>query len=207
MSDIKITRKTTESRVTVTMAGGPPAAGYRDKIKTPIHFLNHMIEHIVWRSGVNIGVDVELDKFALAHLICEDAGITMGRAFAEYLTEAQKTGASGYGDGVGVIDEAMAIAAVSFEGRSRFDFKSDVPIPAEAEDMKSEDLSVFLDGLAQGGSMTLHLNIVKGENSHHIWEAAFRALGVALSRALMDNHERLNMTSGVAGRIEFSIEK
>ncbi len=204
---IKVTRRTTESKITVNIGSGPVAADYRSRLNTPISFLNHMIEHIVWRSGLNIEVGIELDRFVLHHLICEDAGLTVGRAFAEYLSEAQKKGAAGYGDGVGIIDEAMAMAAVSFEGRSRFDFKSDVLIPVDAEDMKAEDLEVFLDGVAQGGNITIHLNILKGENSHHIWEAAFRAVGIAFSRAFEENPMRTGMTAGVAGRIDFEIEK
>lgn len=204
---VEVTRSTTESRVFVKIGEGPVSADYRSKLGTPIAFLNHMIEHIVWRSGINIEVQVELDRFLLHHLICEDTGLCIGRAFSEYLEKVQAGGAAGYGDGIGIIDEAMAVAAVSFESRARFDFKSDVSIPADTEDMKSEDLQVFLDGVAQGGSITIHLNIVKGENSHHIWEAAFRAIGIAFGRALEKNPSRAGMTAGVAGRIEFEVEK
>lgn len=197
---MKITRKTTESQISVALTPPPLAADYRSKINTPITFLNHMIEHIAWRSGVNIDVEVKMDKFEMAHLICEDAGITMGKVITDYLAESKGVG---YGDGIGIIDEAMAVAAVSFESRARFDFSSEVKIPERAEDMASEDLQVFLDGITQGGMFTLHVNVKKGENSHHIWEAVFRAVGIALSRAFAPDPARPEMTAGVAGKVEF----
>lgn len=197
---MKITRKTTESTISVTLTPPPLAADYRKKIDTPITFLNHMIEHIAWRSGVNVETSFKADQFVLGHLICEDTGITMGRAIGRYLEEC---GGVGYGDGIGIIDEAMAVAAVSFEGRALFDMASDVKIPERAEDMASEDLKVFLDGIAQGAPMTLHVNVKKGENSHHIWEAVFRAVGIALARAFAADPTRPEFTAGVAGKINF----
>ena len=71
---IKVTRKTTESEIEVILKGGPVAPDYRQKIDTPLPFLSHMIEHIVWRSGINIETKVKLDKFELSHLVCEDLG-------------------------------------------------------------------------------------------------------------------------------------
>lgn len=199
-----VTRETTESKITVKLSPAPIAADYRQKINTPIPFLSHMIEQTVWRCGFNIEVSVELDKFDLAHVVCEDLGQTVGRAFCEYAAENP---GGGFGDGVGIIDEAKADCAVSLEGRSLFDFSSAVEVPPVAEGMASEDLLVFLDGFAQGAGATVHLDVHKGENSHHIWEAAFRAFGVALGRAYGENPARKGMTSGVAGKITYTVEK
>ncbi|MCK9478352.1 MAG: hypothetical protein M0R40_02480 [Firmicutes bacterium] len=203
---ITVTRQSTESKIKVTLQAPPVKVNYRNAINTPIIFLNHMIEHIVWRSGLNIGVDVETDKFNLSHVICEDSGMTLGKALLQYVNENQKQGISGYGDGVGIIDEARATAAISFEGRSMLVLDKNCDIPAQAEDMHSEDLTTFLDGIAQGGSCTIHIKIERGENAHHIWEAAFRAFGIALGRALAKNPERAQMTSGVAGEIKYIME-
>ena len=75
MEKIKVTRKTTESEMSVTLDFAPLSVDYRKNINTPITFLNHMIEHIAWRSGINVITDVKLDKFCLTHVICEDLGI------------------------------------------------------------------------------------------------------------------------------------
>jgi imidazoleglycerol-phosphate dehydratase len=206
LQTITVTRKTTESEMMVRLSPPPLAGDYRKKIDTPLIFLNHMIEHIAWRSGFNVEVSVKLDKFNLAHVICEDLGIALGRAVAEYIDRSIDEGVNSYGFGVGIIDEAKAECVMSFESRSYFGFTSKVALPAYAEDMHAEDLQVFLDGFAQGARATVHLDIEKGENSHHIWEAAYRAFGIALGEALRLDPEKKGRTSGVAGRVGFTVE-
>ncbi len=202
---VTVKRETTESKITVKISPAPIAGDYRKKINTPIPFLSHMIEHIVWRCGFNIEMSIDLDKFDLAHVVCEDLGQTMGRAFYEYALSSE--GIGGFGDGIGIIDEAKAQSAVSLEGRSSFHFSSAVEIPPVTEGMQSEDLLVFLDGFAQGAKATVHLDVQKGENAHHIWEAAFRAFGVALGRTYGVDPARNGMTSGVAGEIKYTVER
>ncbi len=203
---IKITRKTTESLITVTVSEGPVAADYRTKINTPHPFLSHMIEHIVWRSGLNITTEVKLGEFFLMHVVCEDLGITLGKALAEYAEENTANGIYGFGDGMGIIDEARAVAAVSFENRAYFDMSADF-MPAETEGMNSEDLQTFLEGMAQGARMTLQIDLQRGVNGHHIWEAIYRGVGLAIGRAFSPDEKRKGMTAGVAGNIEFTVEK
>ncbi len=198
-----VKRKTSESEISVTFDKSEIAPDYRKKIKTPLPFLNHMIEHIVWRSGVNITVDCALDEFELAHLICEDVGMTVGKAFAKY---AYENGIKGYGSACGIIDEARALAAVSFEDRSLFVFEGKERLPEQTEQMLSEDLLTFLDGFVQGARCTLHVDLSAGENGHHIWEAVYRAFGAALNDALTEK-QGLNGTAGVAGRIVYEIEE
>ena len=70
----------------------------------------------------------------------------------------------------------------------------------------SEDLETFFEGFVQGAMCSLHLDINKGKNGHHIWEAAFRAFGVALRRALTPEESRRGLTSGVCGPIHYKIE-
>ena len=203
---VTVKRTTTESEITVTLDFSPIKPDYRSKINTPMPFLNHMIEHIVWRGGVNIEVDVKLDKFDLTHIVCEDVGMTLGKAVAQYVAENRENGVYGFGDGVSIIDEARASSAISFESRSLFVFDSEVEIPSETEGTYSEDLSTFLDGFTQGANCTLHVEVSKGENGHHIWEAAYRSVGIALGRALTVDKARANMTSGVAGKINYTVE-
>ena len=200
---VTVTRKTTESSITVSLESAPVKKDYRAYINTPLPFLNHMIEHIVWRSGVNISVDVSLDKFDLTHVVCEDVGMTLGKAVNEYIT---KGGMCGFGDAVGIIDEARALCALSFEDRSGLFFDKKIDIPAETEGMYSEDLLTFLDGFVQGARCTMHVNVECGENGHHIWEAIYRAFGMALEKAAKIKPGREDMTAGVAGKVEYKSE-
>lgn len=202
----KVTRKTTESEITAEILFGGIKKDYRKDINTPMPFLNHMIEHIAWRSGSNIKVDVKLDKFDLTHVIAEDAGITIGKAVFGYVYENTDYGVGGYGYGVGIIDEAYAECAVSFESRANIFFDTDVKIPETVEGELSEDILTFLESFVQGANCTLHINVKKGVNAHHIWEAVYRAVGIALSNAFYVDEKRAGMTSGVAGKVEFITE-
>ena len=203
---IKVTRKTTESQMNVVFDFSPVRSDYRKYIKTPITFLNHMIEHIAWRGGFNIEVDMELDEFTLTHVICEDLGIAMGKAAKEYIDRTD--GAYGYGDAVGMIDEARAKCAISFESRAycAIDYAPCIELCETVEGMDTQDLETFLEGFAQGAMCTLQIDVERGHNGHHIWEAVFRSLGTALNRTFAVCEERKGKTSGVAGKIEWIIE-
>lgn len=207
MERIEVTRTTTESRMSVALDFSPLANDYRDKINTPLTFLNHMIEHIAWRSGVNVEADVNLDKFCLTHVICEDLGLALGKAIAEYVSRKSSEGVVGYGDAYGIIDEARAHSLLSFESRTYFDIDyNSIDMCDEVEGMYREDLETFLLGVAQGANCTLQIVLEKGENGHHIWEAVFRSLGSALANALKLNPERAGKTAGVAGAIKWEIK-
>lgn len=205
MEKIKVTRKTTESEMNVALDFSPLKTDYRKYIKTPMPFLNHMIEHIAYRGGFNIDVDMSLDEFTLTHVIAEDLGIALGKACREYIDRTD--GCYGYGDAVGIIDEAKAECAVSFESRAYIDFDfHGVSLPESVEGMYNEDLETFLEGFVQGAMCTLHIDVLKGRNGHHIWEAVYRSVGTALNRAFEVSTDRKGKTSGVAGKIEWTIE-
>lgn len=205
MDMIKVTRKTTESEINVALDFASLKKDYRKYIKTPIPFLNHMIEHIAWRGEVNIDIDLKLDEFVLTHVICEDLGIALGKAAKEYIDRAD--GAMGFGDAFGIIDEAKAQTCISFESRAYCDINyNGIELTEKVEGMDTEDLETFLEGFAQGAMCTLHIDLEKGHNGHHIWEAIFRSFGSALNRAFAVSESRKGKTAGVAGKIEWTIE-
>ena len=205
MKKIKVTRRTTESEMTVTLDLSPLKPDYRKRITTPIPFLNHMLEHIAYRAGFNIETELELADYSLTHVVAEDLGIALGKAVKEYIDGTD--GTYGYGDAIGIIDEAKAECAVSFESRAYIDWDwHGIELPKETEGMLSEDLETFLDGFVQGAMCTLHIDLFKGHNGHHIWEAVYRSVGSALGRAVTVDESRRGKTSGVAGKIEWITE-
>ncbi len=207
MEQIEVTRTTTESEMTVRLDFSPLKSDYREKINTPLTFLNHMLEHIAWRSGINIETTVSLDKFCLTHVICEDLGIALGKAVSEYLHRMSDVGIIGFGDAYGIIDEARAHSLISFESRAYFDIDyNGIAMCDMVEELYREDLETFLLGFAQGANCTLHIVVEKGENGHHIWEAVFRSLGSTLARALSRDESRPERTAGVARAIEWQIK-
>lgn len=199
-------RKTAESEIYVKLDFGPRSPHPKKGLKTTLPFLNHMLEHVIWRGEFNLEVNVELKDFYLTHVICEDIGITMGKAIHEYMRAKVNEGVVGYGFALATIDEALAQAAISFENRAYLDFSHPgVIIPAQTENINSEDLKTFFEGFVQGASCTLHLNVLKGINGHHIWEAVFRAFGETLYKALALREWRKGITSGVAGPVQVNI--
>lgn len=205
MRRIEVKRTTTESVMGVTLDFSPLKPDYRKNIDTTITFLNHMIEHIAYRAGFNIETSVKLDEFTLSHLICEDLGMALGKAVKEYIDTTD--GTYGYGDAVGMIDEARAGVAISFESRAYIDIDyHENEIPVQTEGMNSEDLETFLDAFCQGAMCTMHVDLYKGHNGHHIWEAIYRAVGTALNRATAVDESRIGKTSGVAGRIDWEVK-
>lgn len=199
---ITVTRRTTETSIKVVISQGQLAQDYRKKIRTPLPFLNHMIEHIAWRAPLNIDIEVDFDEFELCHLVCEDVSMTMGKAVGELI---KQNSTSGYGFATGMIDEACADIAISFEDRALLVFNSQVEYCENVEGMPSEELVTFLDGFAQGARCTLNVNIKSGKNGHHIWEAVYRGLGLALGQAISVDNERQGQTSGVAGKVVYEI--
>lgn len=205
---LKVTRKTNESKIEVVLDKAGLQPDYKKYLTTPSMMLSHMLEHIAYRSGIGMTVKCEYDGFVLDHVLFEDLGITVGRAFTELLDRSVDQGCYGFGDAVGMIDEAFVQAGISFESRSLFVLDdAQISMPAACEDTKSEDLATFLDGFCQGARCTLHVTVKRGENAHHIWEAVYRAVGSCLEKALTPNPARAGKTSGVAGKIQFKIEE
>lgn len=201
---VTIQRKSRESTITTTIAGGPLDPDLKSNLNTSIHFLNHMIEQWAWRSCLNLGVQVEMREFVLHHVIAEDAGQCFGQALlsvAEQLMQSQGINASGSAEGF--IDEGIARARIAFEYRSGFYFdRGDVHLHERVEDMLAMDLWNFLGGVAQGARCTIHIDLLRAEDPHHLWESVFRAFGEATRVALSPCLWRKGQTPGVAGFIE-----
>ena len=204
---ITVTRKTTESEMSVTLDFSPLKADYRQKIDTTIPFLNHMIEHIAWRAGFNIETKVTLSDFVLTHVIVEDLGIALGKAVAEYIARNKEDGVVGFGDARGMIDEALAQSVMSFESRSYFNIDyHENALTENVEGMDTHDLETFLEGFAQGANCTFQIDLYRGHNGHHIWEAIYRSVGSCLKNVTAKDPARAGMTSGVAGSVCWEIK-
>ncbi len=202
---VLVKRKTKESLIEVALDFNGLHDNYKQEIQTPVAFLNHMLEHIAYRSGINLAVRFQMDAFDLTHVIFEDIGMALGKAVKAYLDANLQEGIPGYGDAVSIIDEACASCAISFENRAYFNLTEQVEVPVMTEGTLSEDLETFFEGFVQGAMCTLQLDINKGRNGHHIWEAAYRCFGVVLRRALMPDASRKGLTSGVCGTVDYEI--
>ncbi|MFA6035388.1 MAG: hypothetical protein WC759_00330 [Candidatus Micrarchaeia archaeon] len=197
---VEAARATTETKVAVLLERG---ARQKPKLETTLPFLDHMLEMIWWRSGFNISVSVKAER-RLEHTIAEDAGITFGKAVRSLCEAEMCSGINGTAVRRSMIDEALAEVALSIEGRAGcwVDRECEGAKAALVENMASCDLRAFLDGFSQGAGASVRVSLLKGEDPHHTWEAAFRAFGEALAEAFRSNPWRAGGIAGVKGTLE-----
>ena len=199
-NQVEVVRRTTETTITCRIQSGQRR---KWSLGTGLHFFNHMIEELAYFSGFNIDAIVESPHFRLTHTTIEDTGITMGRAFYELATlRGKKSGIRGYGSGECILDEAFADARLSFEGRVGTYITRQARWFGNVEDVQEEFLESFFQGFSQGMRLTIHLDLLRGNDSHHLWEACFRAFGSALQEALQSDEWRKGGISGVKGTID-----
>jgi len=200
-TQVSLERLTRESKISLTIEDSPR----RDfQLSTGINFFNHMLETIAWRACLNIDASYECTQYRLTHVITEDIGIVLGMAFAKLIELRTSRGVNGAGSGVLGIDEALAIASVSFEGRSVATINTDKAPGAQVvqvEDALAADMTEFFRGFAQGARATVNIQAISGEDPHHTWEAIYRSFGLALKDALSPNPWRAGTTAGVKGTL------
>ena len=147
---------------------------------TGIGFFDHMLaafaRHGLFDLTVRATGDVEVD----AHHTVEDTGIVLGRAFAAALGD--KAGITRFADCAIPMDETLVAAAVDISGRGQA--YCDLPLPTERVGAFDTELAVeFFYAFARDAQLTLHVRELAGANSHHIIEAAFKAVGRCMRRA------------------------
>ncbi len=199
---ISLKRETKESLVKINIETGKRR---EFRIDTGLEFFNHMIETIAWRACINIDAEYTNMQYKLTHVITEDIGLALGKAFRKLLDKNTETGVNGSGSGICTIDEAMAIVCVSFEGRCNtfIDTKNSPGTDIErVEDMLSQDLPEFFNGFSQGAGATINIKTLSGNNPHHTWESIFRAFGEALKGCFQENSWRKGTTAGVKGTFD-----
>ncbi|MEW6329254.1 MAG: hypothetical protein AB1468_04000 [Candidatus Micrarchaeota archaeon] len=204
-----VERRTSESEVRVEVEFGKRK---RCGIRTPVEFLNHMLQTIAWNCGFNLKLRYRAKNYKLSHVVFEDTGICLGRALREVMVRRiAASGANARGANVrglvadlGILDEAGALVGVSFEGRPEFNFVSlnrvvrvKEILSGNVEDARACDLDDFLKGLALGMGATLNVYLLSGEDNHHIWESVFRGVGAALAQAFEKNEFRKGACAGV----------
>lgn len=196
----EVRRETREALVALRLDLGSRREAELD---TTLAFLDHMLEMVCWHGGVTIDVSFEVKTYRLTHVVCEDIGLAAGAAVQAAVRDRISAGVESVGEAHGTIDEALAFAMLSFEGRATHHIERGGAATLEhVEDMLAADLVAFFEGFAQGARATVHLAVLRAEDPHHAWEAAFRAFGRALRRALEPNPWRAGMTAGVKGTLD-----
>ncbi|WP_420223670.1 imidazoleglycerol-phosphate dehydratase HisB [Pigmentiphaga litoralis] len=178
MRSAEITRNTNETRIRVSV--NLDGTG-KQKLNSGVPFLDHMMDQIARHGMFDIEVDCDGDLHIDDHHTVEDIGITMGQAFAQ--AAGTKAGLRRYGHAYVPLDEALSRVVVDFSGRPGLEYN--VPFTRAMIGRFDVDLArEFFQGFVNHALITLHIDNLKGSNSHHQCETVFKAFGRALRMAL-----------------------
>ena len=151
------------------------------QIATGCGFLDHMLTLFAKHGRFELTVTCKGDTYVDYHHSVEDIGICLGKAFAEALGD--KRGITRYGDITLPMDEALILAAVDISGRGAYYGALNIPTE-KVGDFDTELCKEFFIAFAVNAGITLHIRQLAGDNSHHIIEGAFKALGRCLRSAV-----------------------
>ena len=178
MRQSTITRKTAETEIEVSV--DLDGTGTR-KMQTGIGFFDHMLDQLARHSFIDMAVTCKGDLHIDDHHSVEDCGIAIGQAIREAMGD--KAGIRRYGSCHLAMDDALVCAALDLSGRPFLICNLDMPTP-KIGTFDTELVQEFFQALATHGGITLHIDRLHGFNSHHIAEAAFKAVAQALRVAL-----------------------
>jgi imidazoleglycerol-phosphate dehydratase len=174
----EIKRKTLETDIDLTL--NIDGAGQAE-VQTGIGFLDHMLGSLAKHSGMDLMLQCRGDLEVDDHHTAEDCAIALGQAFEKALGD--KKGICRFGDAVAPLDEALARVVVDLSGRPYSKVMLTLP-EGMIGHLKNENLTHVFESFAMSAKITLHVDVLRGENSHHKAEAAFKALALALRAAV-----------------------
>jgi len=178
MRSATITRKTAETDITVTVT--LDGTGQYDN-RTGVGFFDHMLDQLARHALIDMKVRAEGDLHIDDHHTVEDVGIAIGQALAQAMGD--KRGIRRYGACHLPMDDAQIRAALDLSGRAYLIWNVDFPT-AKIGSFDTELVREFFQAFSAHGGITLHMDKLHGFNSHHIAEAAFKAVAHALRDAL-----------------------
>jgi imidazoleglycerol-phosphate dehydratase len=182
----EITRTTRETDITLTLDPDTAVAG---GIATGLPFFDHLLASMSFHGRLGLKIAARGDVDVDPHHLVEDVGLVLGQAFAAVM---EKTGAVvRFAHAVIPMDEALAEVTIDVCGRPTLCLNADFPQPF-AGTFDISLLREFFGGLAGQARVSLHVDIRRGENSHHMAEAAFKALGKALRDAYTPSGQEMS---------------
>lgn len=173
----KVTRTTNETDVRAQLTVDGTGKG---DISTGIPFFDHMLTLMTAHGFFDLAIIAKGDIDVDGHHTVEDVGIVLGDAFHKAL--ADKKGIRRYGSGLVPMDEALASVVIDFSNRPFLAYNVNF-LRAKTGTFDSELVEEFFKAFVNTSRTTLHVNLLYGENTHHVIEAVFKAFGQALDEA------------------------
>jgi imidazoleglycerol-phosphate dehydratase len=185
----RITRKTRETSIDLLLkVDGQGQAS----LKTGLPFLDHMLDCMCRQALFDLDIRAKGDLKVDDHHLVEDLGLALGEALSKALGD--KKGIRRYGWATAPLDEARVEAALDLSGRPYLSYGLEAPTK-RIKDFDVQLMEEFTRALCDRGRITLHLKQAAGKNMHHILEAAFKALGLALRLACEPDPRRRDVAS------------
>jgi imidazoleglycerol-phosphate dehydratase len=190
-----VTRRTKETAISASV--DLDGTGAYD-IATGIGFLDHMIEQLARHALIDITLKAEGDLHIDQHHTTEDAGIVLGQAVARALGD--KKGIARYGFAYLPMDETLTRVALDVSGRPFLVWKVDFT-RSKIGEVDTELFREWFQAFAQHAGLTLHVETLYGENSHHIAETCYKALARALRQAIALDERQQGRVPSTKGQL------
>jgi len=174
---VQITRTTRETDITISLDMDAPG---ESRVSTGLPFFDHLLSSMAFHGRFFLDLGAKGDLDVDAHHLVEDVGIVLGQALSAVLAKTAQVGR--FAHAVIPMDEALAQVTIDVCGRPTLVWKVRLP-QDRAGSFDLFLLREFFDGLTSHARISLHVEASRGRNSHHMVEAAFKALGKALRDA------------------------
>ena len=171
-------RKTAETDISLSL--NLDGTG-KSEIKSGVGFLDHMLTLFARHARMDLALTCVGDTNVDDHHSVEDIAIALGETLKDALDD--KRGIVRYGSELLPMDEALVLCAIDLSGRSCLRYSANIP-SQKIGSFDAELVQEFFTALTRTAGITLHIKQLDGENSHHIVEAMFKALGRALKQAV-----------------------
>lgn len=181
MTQVRVGTSKRETRETQVVARICLDGAGTTRVASGLGFLDHMLTALAFHAGFDLELDCTGDLGVDDHHSAEDSALTLGSAMDDALGD--RSGVQRFGSAYAPLDEALARAVVDLSGRPYA--RVDLGLTRERlGDVACENLSHVLRSMAVTARMTLHVDVLAGENDHHRAEAAFKAVALALREAV-----------------------
>jgi len=177
VAEVHRATKETEIRVRVNLDGAGEAS-----VRTGIGFFDHMLEALARHACLDLSIEARGDLHVDGHHTVEDTGIALGQAIAKALGDRARI--RRYADALCPLDEALVRAVVDVSGRPFLSYHIEIEKWQMLGDYDVFLTPEFFRALVVNAGLTAHIDLVRGDNPHHIVEAAFKAFARALGDAV-----------------------
>lgn len=191
MRKSKISRNTLETKIELELA----VDGSGDiAINSGIGFFDHMLKTLAFYAGFDLHISCQGDLHIDSHHTLEDIGLTLGAAFKEALGD--KKGIGRFASPITPMDESLVLVAIDISNRpylvENLKFNGE-----RLGEIETENFKEFFQAFTVSAAINLHIDVIRGENDHHIIEAVFKGLGRAIKEAIEIVGSEVISTKGV----------